>query len=180
MKQRHPYRFLLFTLTLLAASTVSAQAEVPTCETLVSSLDSVFSEAQSYEVATAIIQGEEREVAWERVRAQRGADGNWTAETLERRGLPRPDNAGGDSPGQGFDQLGLTCDTHDLSTIGTRRATLELPAENPDEGLRAWTMEFQRDGDRWIPNVITGRFQTRVAFVPITGRIEATFSSWTF
>lgn len=173
-------RLLSTFIALALSSSALAQADVPTCETLVGSLDTVFADAQGYEVATAIIQGEAREVAWERVRAERAADGSWTAETVERRGLPRPDDAGGDSAGQGFDQLGLTCDAHDLTTLGTTRATLELPADNPEEGLRSWTMEFRRDGERWLPDVITGRFETRVAFVPIRGRIEATFTRWAF
>ena len=174
--------FLLRLLPALAVATLAggawAQPPEATCETLLTSLETSFEEARSYELGVGIEQGE-REIAYQRQRAERAADGTWTTETLERRGLPRPPGTGGDGPDGGFAELGLVCDGAELETTASGDVVMTLPPVE-DGPVTGWNLTFAPLGSRWVPREAIGDFEARIAFVPVRGRFVTTFDAWRF
>jgi len=167
-------------LATLAVTLIATAAAQPTCETLIGSLDTVFEEAVSYEIGVGIEQGD-NEVAYQRQRAERQADGTYVTETLERRGLPRPPGTGNDGPDGGFADLGLTCDAdHELSIMPNGTARLEIGPVDPDGAVKGWSLEFNETSGRWVPREMIGNFEARIVFVPVKGRFVTTFSNWQF
>lgn len=169
---------LAFVLAAALAGVAAAQPPEATCETLLTSLETSFEEARSYELGVAIEQGE-REIAYQLQRAERAEDGSWTTETLERRGLPRPPGTGGDGPDGGFAELGLECDGAALETTATGDVVMTLPPVE-DGPVTGWNLTFAPLGARWVPREAIGDFEARIAFVPVRGRFVTTFDAWRF
>lgn len=166
-------------LSLLVASG-TAQASTPTCEALLSELRTTFEDAVAYRVGVAIEQGN-REIAYELSQQTREPDGSWTSETIERRGLRRPDDAGEQDGDATFGDLPLSCDGHELSERDDGHVILALPGEESDEGaITGWNVRFEPTADRWLPRELIAGFEARIVFVPVRGRFVTTLDGWEF
>ncbi len=153
----------------------AAEADAPTCEALVAALPASLESAHEVVVAVTLEQGG-REIAFERSRIVR-SDGVVTTTVLERRGLRRPDGAGGGAGGDaGF---ALPCDDHDLVLEGGD-ARLELRDPDADAVVRRWSLRFGLIEGAWRPLELVAPFTVRVVFVPVQGRFVTTFEGWRF
>lgn len=152
-----------------------ALAAAPTCATLVAALPASLEAALEVEVAVAVEQGG-REVAYERSRVRREADGTTSTTVLERRGLRRPEGAGA---GGGGDAFALPCDDHDLEVEGDV-AHLTLRDADPEAPVARWSLRFERVAGDWRPMELIAPFEVRVLFVPVRGRFVTTFDAWRF
>lgn len=119
-----------------------------------------------------------REVAFERSRITRDAEGNVATTVLERRGFRRPDGAQGGGGGTG--EFSLPCDDHALTVSPDGDLELRLRDPNPDAPVGSWMLRFGWQGDRWLPLALEAPFQVRLLFVPVRGRFVTTFEGWAF
>jgi len=166
-----------FLLTLVLFVGAPAFAADPTCTALVAALPASLEAALEVEVAVAVEQGG-REVAYERSLVRREPDGSTSTTVLERRGLRRPDAAGGGGDGDG-DAFALPCDDHDLEYEGGV-AHLTLRDPDPDAPVAVWSLRFEQIDGTWRPTELIAPFEVRVLFVPVRGRFLTTFEAWRF
>ncbi len=166
-----------FVLALALLAGAPAFAADPTCTALVAALPASLEAALEVEVAVAVEQGG-REVAYERSLVRREADGSTSTTVLERRGLRRPDAAGGGGGGDG-DAFALPCDDHDLDLEGGV-AQLTLRDADPDAPVAVWSLRFEQLDGAWRPMELIAPFEVRVLFVPVRGRFVTTFEAWRF
>lgn len=135
--------------------------------------------APAHEVVVAVtLERAGREVAFERSRVTRDAEGNVSTTVRGRRGWRRPDGAQGG--GGGTAELTLPGDDHDLSATAGGEATLLLRDPNPDAPVASWSLRFGLTGERWLPLEVVAPFELRVLFVPVRGRFVTTFEAWSF
>lgn len=155
----------------------NAIAVTPTCEELVAALPAALRDAREFVVAVTVEQSG-REIAFERTRVVRRADGSTTTTVLERRGLRRPDGTGG-APTGGADFV-LPCDGHVLDVDGTGRALLRLRDPAPGATVTEWALRFDAVDGRWQPVELVAPFTLRVLLVPVRGRFVTVFDAWRF
>lgn len=168
-----------FVLALALLAGAPAFAADPTCTALVAALPASLEAAREVEVAVAVEQGG-REVAYERSLVRRETDGSTSTTVLERRGLRRPDAAGGGGGGDGDgDAFALPCDDHDLDLEGGV-AHLTLRDADPDAPVAVWSLRFEQLDGAWRPMELIAPFEVRVLFVPVRGRFVTTFEAWRF
>jgi hypothetical protein len=115
---------VLLAIVLVALAQPVARAAEPTCEALVAALPASLATAAEVVVAVTLEQGG-REVAFERSRITRDAEGNVSTTVLERRGWRRPDGVQGGGGG-GTAELALPCDDHDLAVTPDGDVELRL------------------------------------------------------
>jgi hypothetical protein len=169
----------LLAISLLALALPVARAAEPSCETLVAALPASLAAADEVVVAVTLEQGG-REVAFERSRVTRDAEGNVSTTVLERRGWRRPDTVQGGGGGGGTAELTLPCDDHDLAVTPDGDVELRLRDADPDSPVATWTLRFGRRGERWLPEELVAPFEFRLLFVPVRGRFVTTFEGWAF
>ena len=158
----------------------TAQASTPTCETLLDDLRTTFDAAVAYRVGVAIEQGE-REIAYELAQQTRGPDGTWTSETIERRGLRRPDDAGSQDGEATLGDVPLSCEGHDVTRRDDGQVVLTLPGQEDEEGaITGWSVRFEPTPERWLPREMIAGFETRIVFIPVRGRFVTTLDDWRF
>ena len=163
---------------LVAFAQPATRAAEPTCATLVAVLPASLATAAEVVVAVTLEQGG-REVAFERSRVTRDAEGNVSTTVLERRGWRRPDGVQGGGGG-GTAELTLPCDDHDLAVTPDGDVELRLRDPNPDSPVTTWTLRFGLRGERWLPVELVAPFEVRLLFVPVRGRFVTTFEGWAF
>lgn len=168
----------LLAIALVVLAQPVARAAEPTCEVLVAALPASLATADEVVVAVTLEQGG-REVAFERSRVTRDADGNVSTTVLERRGWRRPDAVQGGGGG-GTTELALPCDDHDLVVAPDGDAELRLRDSTPDAPVTTWTLRFGWQGERWLPVELVAPFEFRLLFVPLRGRFVTTFEGWAF
>jgi hypothetical protein len=169
----------LIALLALGLGVGAAQAS-PTCETLVEELRAAFEEASAYQVGVSVEQGS-REIAYERARQTRAADGSWTSETIERRGLRRPGDAGEQDGDATFGDVPISCEGHELTSAEDGQVVLSLPGQEGEEGaITGWSLRFEPAGERWLPRELIAEFEARIVFVPVRGRFVTTLDAWRF
>jgi hypothetical protein len=156
---------------------------LPTCEQLVADGTRAFTEASAYTLAVTLYQGS-LEVAYERSRFTRTPGGDFSAETLERRGLRRPDGAGGGGGGavggnwaEAFD---LSCEGHQIESQTDGSVRLKLQANDPDAFIPTWTLHFRPWEASWQPLSFGANFTVRVLFIPVQAAFLTEFSDWQF
>lgn len=172
---------LLATLAALARG-LAATPPAPTCEALVAALPASLEAAREVQIAVTLEQGG-RELAYERSRVSRAADGSREVTVLERRGLRRPDGpagdgGGGEGGGGAYDLL--ACEDHELVEEADGAVRLRLRDADPDAPVAEWTLRFTRVDDAWRPLELVAPFEVRVLFVPVRGRFVTTFAGWVF
>lgn len=153
-------------------------APAATCQALVDALPSALGEATTFVVSVAIEQGR-REIAYERSRVSRAADGSTTSTTLERRGLRRPNDAGGADAGGPID-FTLPCDDHDLDVDSDGVAHLTLRDASNDAPVSMWSLQFEYVDGRWRPLELRAPFLVRIVLVPVRGEFITRFAEWRF
>jgi hypothetical protein len=159
------------------ATAAAADAQTrPACHDLVASLGAAFEDATHVTVAVLLEQAG-REVAYERSRLTRGGDGTLQSEVLERRGLRRPDAAGGGADTGSFT---LPCDDYDVDDDGAGGVSLVLRDPDPGAPVPSWTLRFVSSEGRWQPLEMVAAFQVRILFVPVRGRFVTVFDDWDF
>lgn len=157
-----------------------AWASTPSCETLVDAFRASFDDAFAYRVAVAVEQGE-REVAYELAQQTRRDDGSWDSETIERRGLRRPSDAGRQDGQASFGDVPFDCDGHEIRETDAGELVLSLPGREGDEGaITGWSVRFDRAAQRWLPRELIADFEARIVFIPVRGRFVTTLSDWRF
>lgn len=173
-------RSILALATLVVALLASQAAASPTCEALVEELRAAFDDASAYQVGVSVEQGS-REIAYELAQQTRAADGSWTSETIERRGLRRPGNAGEQDGEATFGDVPISCEGHELSRTEGGQVVLSLPGQEGEGGsITGWSLRFEPTGGRWLPRELIAEFEARVVFVPVRGRFVTTLSDWRF
>jgi hypothetical protein len=168
----------LLAIVLAVSAQPVARAAEPTCEALVAALPASLATAAEVVVAVTLEQGG-REVAFERSRVTRDAEGNASTTVLERRGWRRPDAVQGGGGG-GTTEWPLPCDDHDLAVATDGNVELRLRDATPGSPVTTWTLRFGRQGERWLPLELLAPFEVRLLFVPVRGRFLTTFEGWAF
>ena len=178
MIHRHALRLLVLAATL--AGLGAAWASTPTCEALLDEFATTFDDATAYRVSVAVLQGDS-EVAYELAQQTRRPDGSWASETIERRGLRRPGNAGAQDGEGTFGDVPLACDGHELEEVEGGDVVLTLPGREGDEGaITGWSLRFERLGPRWLPSELVADFEATIVFIPVRGRFVTVLSNWRF
>ncbi len=173
-------RSVLALAALVVASIASQAAASPTCETLVEELRAAFDEASAYQVGVSVQQGS-REIAYELAQQTRATDGSWTSETIERRGLRRPDGAGEQDGDATFGDVPISCEGHEVTASEGGQVVLSLPGQEGEEGaITGWSLRFEPSGERWLPRELIAEFEARIVFVPVRGRFVTTLDAWRF
>jgi hypothetical protein len=165
-------------LTLLAAYSIGtfgfAQDSV-TCERLIDTITLSFDTATEVTMTTQIMQGS-REFAYSKLRLYKDEVGEWQSETLEQRGVQRPQDSEGQEDGAEptFD---LNCDGHTL--LETEQGwDLTLPQQGDDSPVKQWDISLVRQADTIVPSKVAGAFEARVLFIPFKGSFITEFFEW--
>lgn len=169
--------FSLFLLLFLGQTFLGQSFAQQSCEALVASIDTAFSEASEVIMSTQIMQGK-FEYAYSKLRLYKDDLGEWQSEQLEQRGLPRPpetrDEDEGAEPSFTFD-----CTQHELSSTGAGW-DLQIVEQNKDFPIKDWAMKFTREQGQVVPTEIQGQIDTRILLIPFKGTILTSFANWTF
>lgn len=143
------------------------------CEGLITSIETAFEQAVEVVMSTQIMQGT-REFAYSRIRLYKEGD-NWQSETLEERGVRRPNSAQSDDgaePSFAFD-----CTEHTLSTTA-QGWRLEITEQNEDLPIDRWQLEFTRSQGVVVPLTVSGQFEARILLIPFRGTFVTSFDGW--
>jgi hypothetical protein len=146
-----------------------------TCETLVAAIETAFEQAHEVLMSTQIMQGE-REFAYSLIRLYKER-GVWQSDTLETRGVRRPDNNqnnDGAEPSFAFD-----CSEHTLSTTA-RGWQLDITETNDALPIDRWRLEFSMLQGVIVPLSVSGQFETRILLIPFRGEFVTAFDNWRF
>jgi hypothetical protein len=143
------------------------------CEGLITSIETAFEQAVEVIMSTQIMQGN-REFAYSRIRLYKEGDA-WQSETLEERGVRRPNTAQSDDgaePSFAFD-----CTEHTLSTTA-QGWRLEITEQNDDLPIDRWQLEFTRSQGVVVPLSVSGQFEARILLIPFRGTFVTSFAGW--
>jgi hypothetical protein len=165
--------FLLFGTYFIGAFSL-AQTPI-TCERLLETITLSFEVASEVKMTTQIMQGS-REFAYSKLRLYKDRAGEWQSETLEQRGVQRPDDSEGQDDGAAptFD---LNCEGHTL-TENADSWHLTLPQQGEDSPVKQWDVFLVRQGETIVPSKVAGTFEARVLFIPFTGSFTSEFFEW--
>ncbi len=166
-------RALIFLVGFTRAFTL-AQGPV-TCERLIETITLSFEVATEVQMTTQIMQGS-REVAYSKLRLYKDEAGDWQSETLEQRGLQRPEASEGQGDGAQptFD---LNCDGHTL--VETEKGwDLTLLQQGDDSPVTQWDISLMRQADTIVPAKVAGTFEAKVLFIPFKGSFSTEFADW--
>jgi hypothetical protein len=154
--------------------TVLASAQ-ETCESLVANLEQSFEIASQVIMTTNIMQGQ-REFAFSKVKLYKDRAGQWQSESLEQRGMQRPDDTktedDGVEPSFSFD-----CSGHELMQDDSGW-TLTLQEKNPDIPVDAWVVTYGYAEQVVVPISVSGAFEAKILLIPFRGSFNTSFSEW--
>lgn len=155
--------------------------DLATCDRLVALLPASLDAATHVVIAVTLEQGG-REIAYERSRVVKSADGTESSTTLERRGVRRPGRTSGSTDGssRANDAFDLPCDRHELEWDDDGHALLTLYDDDPDAPVDVWSLRYALVEGTWRPVELSAPFTVRIAFVPVRGRFVTEFSEWRF
>lgn len=147
------------------------------CEGLIASIDTAFDTAYEVTMSTQIKQGD-LEYAYTRMKLFKDAQGQWQAEQLEQRGIPRP--AETRREGEGAEpSFAFSCAAHQLVSSSSGWE-LELQEQDKDLPIKTWQLSFRREQGKIVPLEISGLIDTWFLFIPFKGNFSTSFSNWQF
>jgi hypothetical protein len=145
------------------------------CERLIETITEAFDKATEVKMTTQIMQGS-REFAYSKLKLYKDRAGEWQSETLEQRGMQRPEDSEGQEDGAEptFD---LNCEGHTLTeTDGGWQLT--LPQQGEDSPVKQWDVSLVLQGETIVPSKVAGSFEARVLFIPFRGSFTTEFFEW--
>ena len=163
-------------LLILGFLLTSFSLAQPTCETLVSDLETAFDEADSL-VSEVEVVANGREMGYQKARLVRDDAGELQSEVLEERGQRPPEDEG-----EGNDEeFSFSCEGNELELLGSDGAyRLTLQEDDEDIPVEEYRLEFFPQGERYLPRSIIANFNTTFVLIPVRGTFTTNLSEWTF
>ena len=147
----------------------------PTCETLVSDLETAFDEANSLLSEVEVV-ANGREMGYQKARLFRDEAGELQSEILEERGQRPPEDEGGDD-----EDFRFSCEGGEIELLGSDGAyRLTLQEASEEIPVEAYELEFVPRGERYLPRSIVANFNTTFVLIPVSGTFTTNLSEWTF
>ena len=163
-------------LLILGFLLTSFSLAQPTCETLVSDLETAFDEADSL-VSEVEVVANGREMGYQRARLYRDDAGELQSEVLEERGQRPPEDEG-----EGGDEdFRFDCEGNELELLGSDGSyRLTLQEDDEEIPVEEYRLEFVPQGERYLPRTIVANFNTTFVLIPVRGTFTTNLSEWTF
>ncbi len=164
----------LLILSVLLTSFSFAQ---PTCETLVSDLETAFDEAESLLSEVEVV-ANGREMGYQKARLYRDDTGELQSEVLEERGQRPPEDEG---EGESDEEFSFSCEGNEIELLGSDGSyRLTLQEDDEDIPVDEYRLEFFPQGERYLPRSIIANFNTTFVLIPVRGTFTTNLSEWTF
>ena len=148
----------------------------PTCDTLVTDLETAFDEAESLLSEVEVV-ANGREVGYQKARLVRDEAGELQSEVLEERGQRPPEDEGDGND----DDFSFNCEGNELELLGSDGAyRLTLQEQDEEIPVEEYRLEFIPQGERYLPRSIIANFSTTFVLIPVRGTFTTHLSEWTF
>ena len=148
----------------------------PTCDTLVTDLETAFDEAESLLSEVEVV-ANGREVGYQKARLVRDEAGELQSKVLEERGQRPPEDEGDGND----DDFSFNCEGNELELLGSDGAyRLTLQEQDEEIPVEEYNLEFIPQGERYLPRSIIANFSTTFVLIPVRGTFTTHLSEWTF